>query len=156
MAEIIISATAPVQAPPQVAYGILADYVDGHPHILPRPPFGALVVESGGRGAGTVFTVQSRQGMKRITYRMSVTEPEPGRVLVETDMDPKSDLVSTFTVDSAPGGHAYVTITSRWTRPGVKGLVERLLIAPLARPIYHKEIANLERLARERAGLPPL
>ena len=156
MAEIIISASETVQAPPSVAYRILADYVDGHPHILPRPPFGALVVESGGRGAGTVFTVQSRQGMKMITYRMSVTEPEPGRVLVETDQDPKSDLVSTFTVDAAPGGHSRVTITSRWTRAGVQGLIERLLIAPLAVPIYRKEIANLERLARERAGLPPL
>ncbi len=156
MAEIVISASAPVHAPPATVYGILSDYRDGHPHILPRPPFGALVVESGGRGAGTVFTVQSRQGAKMRTHRMAVTEPEPGRVLVETDTDPKSDLVSTFTVDSAAGGNAYVTIGTRWTRGGVPGLIERMLVPPLARPVYRKEIANLERLARERSGLPPV
>jgi hypothetical protein len=154
MAQIIVSASAPVKAPPAVVYGILADYRDGHPHILPRPHFGALVVESGGTGAGTVFTVQARQGMKMHTFRMRVTEPEPGRVLVETDADPESDLVSTFTVNSAAGGQSHVTITSRWTRGGVRGLIERLLVPPLAGRIYLREIANLERLARERAGRP--
>lgn len=152
MAEIIVSASAPVQAPPAVVYGILADYRDGHPHILPRPHFGALVVESGGRGAGTVFTVQARQGMKMHTFRMAVTEPEPGRVLVETDQDPRSDLVSTFIVDPAEGGHSRVTITTRWTRGGVRGFLESLLLPRLAAPIYRKEIANLEALARQRAG----
>lgn len=153
MAEIIISASAPVQAPPAIVYGILADYHNGHPHILPRPPFGALTVESGGTGAGTVFRVETREGLRMRTFRMSVTEPEPGRVLRESDME--SDLVSTFTIDAAAGGNAHVTITTRWTRGGVRGMIERMLLPPLATPIYYKEIANLERLARERAGRPP-
>ena len=130
--------------------------MDGHPHILPRPPFGALVVESGGRGAGTAFTAQSRQGVKMNTHPLSVTQAGPGRVLVGKDMDPQSDLGGTFTGGAGPGGHSRVTSPSRWTRGGGRALIERLLIAPRAVPIYRKEIANLEGLARERAGLPPL
>jgi hypothetical protein len=50
--EITISASAVVDAPAVTVYGVLADYHEGHPSILPRPPFGELVVESGGTGAG--------------------------------------------------------------------------------------------------------
>jgi hypothetical protein len=153
MSEIVISASAVVQAPSATAYGILADYRDGHPHILPRPHFGALAVESGGTGAGTVFRVEAREGAGMKTYRMRVSEPEPGRVLVETDT--ASDLVTTFTVDPVEGGHCRVTITTRWTRGGVQGFVERLVLPLLARPIYRQEIANLDRVARERSGAAP-
>jgi Polyketide cyclase / dehydrase and lipid transport len=153
MAQITVSASAVVHAPPPVVYGILADYHQGHPGILPRPPFGALVVESGGTGAGTRFTVQSRQGLGMRTYRMDVTEPEPGRLLVETDQD--SDLVSTFRVEPVEGGHSRVTITTRWTRGGVQGFFERLLVPTLAGPVYRKEIANLERAARQRSVAAP-
>jgi hypothetical protein len=152
MAQVTISASAVVHAPPAVVYGVLADYHQGHPGILPRPPFGELTVESGGTGAGTVFRVTTRQGLGMITYRMAVTEPEPGRLLVETDQD--SDLVSTFRVEPVEGGHSRVTITTRYTRGGVQGFLERLLLPALAGPIYRKEIANLERVARERAAAP--
>lgn len=150
MAQVTVGASALVHAPPATVYGILADYHDGHPHILPRPPFGELVVESGGRGAGTVFRVQTRQGMKMRTFRMAVSEPQPGRLLKEQDLD--SDLFSTFAVEPVAGGHCQVTITTHWMRGGVQGLMERMLMPVLAAPIYRREIANLERLARERSG----
>ena len=153
MAQITISASAVVHAPPAIVYGVLADYHEGHPGILPRPPFGELVVESGGTGAGTVFRVTTRQGLGTITYRMAVTEPEPGRLLVETDQG--SDLVSTFRVEPAEGGHSRVTITTRYTRGGVQGFLERLLLPTLAGPVYRKEIANLERVARQRSAAAP-
>lgn len=153
MAQVTISASARVHAPPAIVYGVLADYHEGHPGILPRPPFGELAVESGGTGAGTIFRVTTRQGLGMITYRMAVTEPEPGRLLVETDQD--SDLVSTFRVEPAEGGHSRVTITTRYTRRGIQGFLERLLLPTLAGPIYRKEIANLERVAQQRAAAPP-
>ena len=152
MAQVTVSASAVVHAPPAIVYGVLSDYHEGHPSILPRPPFGDLVVESGGTGAGTVFRVTTRQGLGMITYRMAVTEPEPGRLLVETDQD--SDLVSTFRVEPVKGGQSRVTITTRWTRGGVRGVLERLLVPALAGPIYRKEIANLEQVARERSAAP--
>ena len=37
----VVAAEAEVPAPAALVYGILADYRDGHPSILPRPPFGA-------------------------------------------------------------------------------------------------------------------
>lgn len=150
MAQITIRASAVMQAPPAAVYGVLADYHEGHPGILPRPPFGKLVVESGGTGAGTVFRVTTRRGLGMITYRMAVTEPEPGRLLVETDRD--SDLVSTFRVEPAQGGHSRVTITTKYTRGGIAGWLESVLLPTLAGPIYRKEIANLERVARARSG----
>jgi Polyketide cyclase / dehydrase and lipid transport len=153
MSQITISASALVHAAPNVAYGILADYRDGHPHILPRPPFGELTVESGGRGAGTVFRVQSREGFGMRTYHMTVSEPEPGRLLMESDME--SDLVSTFLVEPVDGGrHSRVTITTTYTRGGVRGWLESMLLPRLAGPIYQKEIANLDRFAREHAAAP--
>jgi hypothetical protein len=149
MQTVVIAASATISVPPQVAYGILIDYREGHPSILPRPHFGDLVVESGGTGAGTVFRVQTRQARGMQTLRMRATEPQPGRVLVESDLD--SDLVTTFTVDPVDGGNGCrVTIETRWMRGGVRGWVERLLLPPLARPIFLREIRNLEALGRER------
>lgn len=153
MAQVTISASADVHAPPAIVYGVLADYHQGHPSILPRPPFGELVVENGGTGAGTVFRVTTRQGLGMITYTMDVTEPEPGRLLMESDRD--SDLVSTFRVEPAPGARSRVTITTRYTRGGIGGWLESVLLPRLAAPIYRKEIANLERVARQRAAAAP-
>lgn len=152
MAEIVISETAVLQAPPEVVYGIFADYHEGHPSVLPRPPFGPLVVERGGTGAGTRFRVETRKGFGMKTYRMDVTEPEPGRLLVETDVD--SDLHTHFRVEPAEGGGSRVTITTRYTRGGVRGWMERMLLPRLGRPIYQQEMRNVEKLARERSAAP--
>lgn len=151
MAEIIVRESAVVRAPPEVVYGIFADYHEAHPRVLPRPHFGELVVERGGTGAGTRFRVDVRQGRGRRTYRMDVTEPRPGRLLVETDVD--SDLTTTFAVDPEGGG-ARVTITTRWTQGGMGGWLTRMLVPRLAGPIYREEIRNVERLARERSAAP--
>lgn len=146
-----MSATVDVQAAPQAVYAIFTDYRDAHPRALPRPHFGALVVERGGTGAGTVFTVEVRQGLGMRTLRMEASEPHPGRVLVEKHLD--SDLFTTFTVEPLDGGRqARVTITTRYTRGGVQGFLERLLLPPLAAGVLRQEIRNVERLARERSA----
>jgi hypothetical protein len=51
---------AVINAPAKLAYAIIADYRDGHPHILPKPPFVSLEVERDGTGAGTVIRCQMR------------------------------------------------------------------------------------------------
>ncbi|MBB4636853.1 SRPBCC family protein [Longimicrobium terrae] len=151
MARIDVSVTAPVDAPAATVYGILTDYRKAHPRILPRPNFGDLVVEEGGRGAGTLFRVDIKEGPRMRTLRMRATEPEPGRVLVESDVE--SDMVTTFTVDPRDGGkRCEVTIATAWTRGGVRGMVERLAAPRLMRPVYLQEIRNLEALARRMAG----
>jgi len=55
-----VKASAKVDAPSEVVYGIIADYRTGHPQILPRPYFEWLEVERGGRGEGTVIRFQMR------------------------------------------------------------------------------------------------
>ncbi|HEX6038294.1 SRPBCC family protein [Longimicrobium sp.] len=149
MAEIIISETAVMQAAPEIVYGIFADYHEAHPGVLPRPHFGTLVVERGGTGEGTRFTIDIRQGMGRRTYRMDVTEPRPGRLLVETDLD--SDLTTTFAVEP-DGGGSRVTITTRFTQGRLGGWLMKTFGPRLAAPIYREELRNVERLARQRAA----
>ncbi|HEX8394948.1 MAG TPA: SRPBCC family protein [Longimicrobium sp.] len=153
MARIDVSVTEPVDAPAEIAYGILTDYREAHPSILPRSNFGALVVEEGGRGAGTLFTVPIKEGPRMRTLRMRASEPEPGRVLMERDVD--SDLVTTFTVDPVEGGaRCTVTIRTAWTRGGLRGLVEGFAAPRLMPPVFRAEIRNLEALARRMAAAP--
>ena len=66
-----------------------------------------------GVGAGTVIRVDMRVLGRPQTFRAVVTEPEPGRVLVETN---DNGYVTTFTVEPrAEGQHAYVTIATEMT-----------------------------------------
>src|SRR5262245_17512870 len=146
-----IAAEAVIDATPELAYAIIADYRDGHPHILPRPPFVSLEVEEGGVGAGTVIRFSMRMLGKTRTMRAAITEPEPGRVLVESDLD--GDIVSTFTVEPVEDGRkARVTIATemnvlRWPL----GWLQRRLVTRLLHPVYVREIAQLEAVAGERA-----
>ena|SRR5690348_3083209 len=62
------------------------------------------------------------------TFRAAITEPEPGRVLVETDLD-TNGAVTTFTVNPGPvQGTADVTIATELpVRAGILGVIERAL-----------------------------
>ena len=50
MAQHLVSVSKLIQAPADEVYAVIANYVNGHNHILPRPPFGVLNVEQGGYG----------------------------------------------------------------------------------------------------------
>ena len=147
-----ITASALVNAPAEQVYAILSDYRNGHPHILPKPYFLSLEVEQGGIGAGTVITFEMRVLGKTQASRATITEPAPGRVLMETN-EP-SGIVTTFTVDPVgEGRHAQVTITTDMTsRGGPLGLLERFFTRTLLRRIYRRELALLNAFARERAA----
>jgi hypothetical protein len=144
-------ASALIQAPARELYAIIADYHHGHPQILPQPPFVSLAVEQGGVGAGTVIQVEMRVLGRRQTFRAVVTEPEPGRVLVETN---DIGYVTTFTVDPrAEGRQAYVTIATELTgRAGLLGTLERWFVTRLMRPVYVKELEQLAAVAAKGAG----
>jgi hypothetical protein len=150
MSPIRVSASAVVDAAPAAAYAVLADYREGHPRILPPKYFRGLEVERGGTGAGTVISFRMRVlGVTR-AFRAEVSEPEPGRTLVESNLG--SGEVTTFTVEPADGGRSRVTITTKWTPRGLAGLFQRLLAPPLLRRVYAEELRNLARVARGRAG----
>lgn len=143
------SASALIQAPAQDVYAIIADYHHGHPRIIPKPPFASLEVEEGGTGAGTVIQVGMRVLGQLQTIRAVVTEPEPGRVLVEAN---DNGYVTTFTVEPREEGqHAYVTIGTEMNgRSGILGALERWFVTRLMRPTFVKELEQLAAVAAER------
>lgn len=147
MKTLRVTASAIVEAPTEWVYAIIADYRNRHPRILPKSYFLSLEVEQGGIGAGTVIRFQMRVLGKTQTSRATITEPEPGRVLVETN-EPDG-AVTTFIVEPREGGRrAEVTIrTDLPTRGGVIGLIERPLVTMLLRRIYAKELALLNDVA---------
>ncbi|MBZ0301843.1 MAG: hypothetical protein K8J31_18995 [Anaerolineae bacterium] len=108
------------------------------------------MVEEGGVGAGTVIRVRMNVMGIEQAYHMTVSEPEPGRVLAEDD--PAVGVHTTFTVEPRNGGQqSQVTITTvSTTSPGFKGLMERMMNPPVARRIYRQELQNLADYVRSQ------
>jgi ribosome-associated toxin RatA of RatAB toxin-antitoxin module len=146
MARINVSEEHQVGAPAEAVYGYIADH-EQHERFLP-PNFSDFKIEAGGVGAGTITTFKVKAGGGTRTFRMRVEEPEPGRVMTESDMD--SDLVTTWTV--TPDGDACrVAIATTWTADGVVGFFERLLAPRAMRRLYADELELLDAYARERS-----
>lgn len=138
-----VSATKVIPASAVRVYDLLADYREGHPSILPKPEFISLTVEQGGRGAGTVVSFQMKLMGRVQTFHSAITEPEPGRVLVETDMN--TGAVTTFMIEPREAGRqAQVTITTdTQVRDGIVGKEQGWMTTRLLRPIYIKELEQL-------------
>jgi uncharacterized protein YndB with AHSA1/START domain len=150
MGTIRVSAERPVEAPPETVYGLLADMGE-HPRFLP-PAFSDFHVEEGGVGSGTVSRFKVTAGGRSREYRMTVDEPDPGRVLTESDTN--SSLVTTFTV-TPDGAGSRVRIDTAWEGAGgVGGFFERLFAPRVMRGIYADELERLNAYARDRGATP--
>lgn len=141
-----------VHAPARVVYSLIADYRNGHPRILPTQYFPRLEVEQGGTGAGTIIRYQLRMlGVTR-EIRAEITEPNPGQVLVETDL--ASGARTTFRVTDEGGGEACrVEIDTQWDAKGFRGWVERMTAPRLLRRMYAEELAMLAAVAEGDRGI---
>lgn len=130
-------ASGQIPAPPEKIYALLADYRDGHPGILPNPPFVGIEVLKGGIGAGTEIRVHMKMFSKERFLLGMVSEPEPGRILAETF----EESTTTFTVDPAEGG-TYLTIATRGKTAfsGFLGMIEGWVSAYYLEYIYRKEL----------------
>jgi uncharacterized protein YndB with AHSA1/START domain len=149
MGTIHVSAERTVDAPADRVYGYLADMREHHPHFLP-PEFSDFIVEAGGVGAGTVTRFKVNAGGRTREYRMQVAEPEPGRVLTESDTE--SSLVTTFTVDP-DAERSRVQISTTWEGAGgIGGFFERTFAPRVMRRIYQDELERLDRYAAQQAG----
>ena len=148
MAHVVVaSAERTIDAPADEVYGYLAD-MQLHSRFLP-PPFYDFQVEAGGVGTGSVvrFKINFAGGVREL--RMQVTEPEPGRTMVQTDTG-GSGLVMTFTV-TPQGEQALVNISSGFDgETGVAGFVERIIAPRRLHRVYAKELARLDAYAREQ------
>ena len=142
-----VSASAIIPARRERVYSLLTNYRDGHPRILPKR-FSGLVVEEGGIGSGTVIRFQMTLLGKTQNFRAAITEPEPGRVLAETYLDP-AGTITTFTVDAgtAPADSSVTISTELPVRSGIQGSIEKVFATLLLRPIYRRELENLARVA---------
>ncbi len=135
-----------MDVPAQVAYHCLADYREHHrPDGFLPPAFSAFAISRGGVGAGTEasWNVDLGGGRKR---RMSatITEPEPGRRLVETG----DGVVTTFTVAPSDGG-CIVRFDTEFDVPGLEGVLLRLFIGRMLGPLYADELARLDAYAHK-------
>ena len=145
MATILVSAERTVDAPADAVYGYIADMREHHPQFLP-PAFSDFQVESGGVGEGTITRFTVTAGGRARQYRMKVAEPEPGRVLTESDTG--SSLVTTTTV-TPQGGRSLVRMSTTWTGAGgIGGFFERLFAPRAMRAIYTDELERLDSYAR--------
>ncbi len=148
MSQVNVSVSATINAPATKVYPILADYRNHHPHILPKAYFTGLEVEEGGTGEGTVFRAGLKMMGQTQSFRMRVTEPEPGRVLAETDLD--TDLVTKFIVEPRGKNQSEVTFdTTFQPRPGLKGWLERFLVPGYLRRVYRVELQQLDDYAQQ-------
>lgn len=140
---ITVSVSRIINAPREIIYNVLRDYREGHKHILPAPYFNNWRIIKGGLGAGTEILFSIEVYGQQTHYHQIVTEPEPGRVIRESDQ--YTTQYSTFTLDSVGDGHqTRVTIFSAMpTGSGLKGVLQRLFQPRIVRAMFRKELQNL-------------
>ena len=144
--QITVTAERHIDAPARRVYHYIRDFREHHPRFLP-PQFSNFQIESGGVGAGTVHSFTMTLGGRSTDYRVRVGEPEPGRVLIESD--PSRRMLTTFAVDPEMDGRSRVRIETRWFTDGLRGLVERLVAPRMLRRVYQAELNLLDRYARD-------
>ena len=146
MAKVTASAERTIDAPAEQVYGYLAD-MHQHPRFLP-PAFSDFKVEEGGVGAGTVTSFAVTAGVRTRNYSMRVTEPEPGRTLVESDAN--SSLVNTFNVEPQ-GDKSLVRISTSWDgAAGIGGFFERTFAPRALQRMFLDELERLNAYALDQ------
>jgi len=148
MGTINVAQEGAVGAPADLTYRLIADD-EHHKRFLPDA-FSDFETVEGGVGAGTVHRFKLAAGGKVRDYLMRVDEPQPGRVITETDQS--SSLVTTFTVTPA-GETCTVKIETTWQGAGgVGGFFERTFAPKVLRKMYADELARLDEYARAQAA----
>lgn len=149
-----VAASRVVPARAERVYALLADYRVGHRSILPTKYFIAYEVEQGGVGAGTIVSTSVRVLGSTRSFRLLVSEPEPGRLLAETDA--ATGVTTTFTIiPAAAPEQAEVTIATELPdRPGIAGWLERRLSALVLPKIYRAELEQLASVLSNAGSRP--
>jgi hypothetical protein len=144
------SAERVMAASADVIYHCIADYRDHHrPEGFLPPAFTDFVIDRGGVGAGTQAHWVVDAGGRRRAVSATITEPVPGRRLVET----ASGIETVFSVEPTEDG-ARVRFETTMDEGGLQGLLTRLFAARLILPIYHDELRRLEAYAQAHTPAP--
>jgi hypothetical protein len=136
----IATASRVIHASPEQIYNIIADYRDEHPRILPKQYFLFLNVEEGGYGAGTIINFRMRLLGQTQSFRSLITEPQPGRLLVETDI--QSEMPTSFEVVPIDEMSRVTISTMLKGRNWIEGLIAR----PILEKIYRMELELLAQI----------
>jgi Polyketide cyclase / dehydrase and lipid transport len=151
MGKIHVKASAVLNARSEDVYATIADYRHGHPNILPES-FYDLQVEQGGYGAGTIIRFKMKVLGVEAAFCHRVSEPEPGRVLVEQDIAATQNVITTFSVipvDNDQKSRVEIDTTMN-PSAGLAGVVERIVVPIINARIYAKELKLLEAVAQEK------
>ncbi len=137
-----------INARAEELYAVVADYRIGHPAILPKPYFQDLTIEKGGLGAGTVIRANVKVLGKLYPLHHVISEPEPGRVFQESEVDKPGEFTQ-FRFEPVNGGaQTRVTIATEFVAsPGLLGFMERLTKPGLVHKMYRQELRNLAEVA---------
>ena len=136
---------AGVRGPATQVYRLIADFDRHHPRFLP-PALTGFRVEEAAWTRGTVHSFRMNAGGRGPRFHMRVEEPDPGRVLTESDQGPS--MVTTWIVD--PGGPGCRVrggdplAGCEW----VGELFERLFAPWVLRRLYADELERLDRYVR--------
>jgi hypothetical protein len=136
-----------LDAPAEVVYHLISDYAEHHraaPEGFLPPAFTELIVERGGVGEGTAIRFTSTLGGRRQVATAEISEPVPGRVLLESG----PGVETTFSVEPEGADRARVRFDTVLEAGGLTGLLTRLFAPRLLRPLYADEMERLERHAR--------
>jgi hypothetical protein len=145
----IATASKIIHAPADKIYEIIADYRTKHPLILPRPYFLDLNVEEGGVGEGTIVNFKMRILGSTQFFRSLITEPVPGRVLIETDLNSGNSTRFDLTPLES-GRHTQVSISTELRN---RGVVESFIAKWLLQSIYRQELERLALIVDQQTGL---
>ena len=154
MSSVRVEVSRAVNASPEAVLSLFRDYRVAHAAVLPKPTFVDMVIDKGGYGAGTVVRVKMKAYGVEKNYRFEVTEPEPGRILAETD--PSTGLVTHFIADPLDGGkRSMVTLATTFPMPGgIAGWFERRMTPGLMRRLYRQELENVAAYLAQSAAQP--
>ena len=143
---------------PEHLYELVADFVEHHPHILPKA-FSDFTVESGGVGVGTVTASTFRMGGRTDRIRTRVVRAEPGRLIEEIVLG--RVMTTTFTFRPDVSGTRVAIDTTWQPTGGLSGFLERRFAPRMLSRIYAEELERLAAYATEQrravgggAGVP--
>ena len=146
MAAVRVTAERSIDAPADVVYQCIANYQEHHrPEGFLPPSFSDFRVERGGVGAGTVISFKMKLGGQTRGMTASVSEPAPGRVLMETG----KGVTTTFTVEPE-GGRCRVRFDTLLEAAGIDGIMTRLFAPRMLKPVYEDELRRLEAYAQQQ------
>jgi len=142
MNQYTVEATDIIPASPEKVYMVISDYHTHHPAILPKPAFKGVKVLKGGQGAGTKVQATTNEWGREVVYNLTVSEPEPGRILYEED--PQMGVSTTFKVEPVNSKHSRVTISmKRNVNAGWRGAMEKALNPPVLRMVFKTELKQI-------------